>query len=345
LNTALQEAAYLALDGQAGAVAAINPSTGEVLALVSSPSFDPTVLLGDDAADRWAELIADSARPLSDRSTAELYPPGSSFKTVVAAAAIDGGIAGPETTFEDTATFDLPGSTASIANADGRPCGGGIEVTLLVGFINSCNTVFADLAIQVGAEDIGRTAEAFGFNQEMAIPWAVARSAFPTALLAVDPAALAQSGIGERDVRATVLQMAMVAASVANDGLAMRPYLVARLVQADGTPAEVSQPDEIGRAMSPATATVLSQMMERVVTEGTGRRAAVPGVRVAGKTGTAASPAGPPHAWFIGFAPVEAPTIALAVLIESGGNTGESATGGTVAAPVAADLIDMWINR
>jgi penicillin-binding protein A len=345
VDAGLQQAAFAALEGQAGAVVALRPNTGEVLALVSSPSFDPAVLLGTDAADRWTELLADPDRPLANRPTRELYPPGSSFKMVVAAAAIDTGTAGPETLFADVAEFPLPGSSATISNANRGPCQSGTQVSLLVGFVRSCNTVFADLAIQVGAEQLGGGAEALGFNQELSFPWTMAVSSFPTEALIGDPAALGQSGIGERDVRATPLQMAVVGAAIANQGLVMEPQLVARLLQADGTEFNALQPRSLGRGMAPATAGVLTQMMERVVTEGTGRRAAVPGVRVAGKTGTASGPQGRPHLWFVGFAPVEAPSIVVAVLVESGGNIGESATGGSVAAPIAADLIGRWLNR
>ena len=145
-------------------------------------------------------------------------------------------------------------------------------------------------------------------------------------------------------MRATPLIMATVAAAVANGGETMAPYLVRQVFDADGVAVDITEPSTLGRAMSPATAAVLSGLMELVVTEGTGRRAAVPGIRVAGKTGTAESPGGPPHAWFIGFAPVERPRIALAVLVESGGDVGETATGGSVAAPIAGALIERWLS-
>ncbi len=170
------------------------------------------------------------------------------------------------------------------------------------------------------------------------------RANFPVDDLIDDPAALAQSGIRERDVRATPLHMAMIAAAVANQGEVSNPYLVNRVFDADGNTLDTTVPVSMGRAMAPATASVLAQMMERVVTEGTGRNAAVPGIRVAGKTGTAEGAGDGRHAWFIGFAPVEISTIAIAVLIAGGGNIGESATGGGVAAPIAADLISLWLQ-
>jgi peptidoglycan glycosyltransferase len=345
LDASLQRLAYQALGGQAGAVVALDPLTGSVRALVTSPSYDPAQLLGPDAASQYQVLLEDPARPLSDRATRELYPPGSTFKTVVAAAAIDSGTATQETTYADPAQFPLPGSTAVIENAGGGPCNNGTSTTLLQAFVRSCNTTFARIAIETGAEPIGETAQRLGFNREIPFPWPAAESAFATSILANDDAALGQSGIGERDVRATPLQMAMVAAAVANQGTVMVPNLVARIFDSDGNEVETIEPSVLDSAFSPETAFVMSQMMERVVTEGTGRQAAVPGIRVAGKTGTSTGIEGRPHAWFVGFAPVDAPTIAVAVFVEAGGNIGENASGGSVAAPIASQLISGWLNR
>lgn len=344
IDPAVQEAAYAALDGQRGAVVAIDPATGAVLAYVSSPSYDANAFLEADAVAARQAVLDDPLEPIRDRATAELYSPGSAFKVVVTAAALELGVAGPETPFPDPIVFPLPGSTAGISNFDGRTCAGSESVILQTAFVRSCNTTFADLAIQVGAEEIDAMASSLGFNRAVDFPWEPAGSTFPGEELASDPAALAQSGIGQRDVRATPLVMALAAAAVANEGTLMQPYLVRQVFDADGATVESSEPRELGRAMSPATAAVLAQLMERVVTEGTGRRAAVPGVRVAGKTGTAERPDGPPHAWFIGFAPVEAPTIAVAVLVEEGGNAGESGTGGSVAAPIAAAVIRAYLS-
>lgn len=344
LDADLQQAAYEALGDRAGAVVALDPRTGGVLAMVSTPSFDPESLEGPDAAANWEALVADPDRPLSDRTTRELYPPGSTFKTVVASTAVDVGVAGPETTFDDPQEFQLPGSTATISNFGGGLCGDGTEVTLMRAFVRSCNTVFADLSIQVGASDLGVMADSLGFNRDIDFPWTVAQSVFPTDDLIDDEAALAQSGIGERDVRATPLQMAMVAAAIANQGVVGEPFLVDETFDADGNTVDRTQPSNLGRAMAPATATIISQMMERVVTEGTGTAATVPGVRVAGKTGTASAPGGLSYPWFIGFAPVDNPSIALAVFLEPQAASGESDTGGRVAAPIAGDLIARWLE-
>jgi peptidoglycan glycosyltransferase len=340
----LQRAALAALGDNRGAVVALDPSTGAVLASVSTPSFDPELLLGNDAAQQWEMLIQDPSGPTRDRGTRELYAPGSTFKTVVSAAALDTGVSTPGTIFEDPVEFQLPGSGATISNANERACNDGDTTTMLQAFVRSCNTIFADLTIQLGAVDIGITAEALGFNQDLDYEWTVPRAAWNTAELAQDAAALGQSGIGERDVRATPLNMAMVAAAVANDGVAVNPFAVRRVFDADGTTVEETEVSELGRAMSSETAATLTQMMERVVTEGTGTQAAVPGVRVAGKTGTATGAGGFSNPWFIGFAPVDNPTIAIAVFIEGSEVSGESASGGSLAAPIAAQLIELWLS-
>ena len=344
VDSELQRLAYEALEGQRGAVVAIDPRTGAVLVTVSSPSFDPNMLVGPGAAGNWDALLADDDGPLRDRATRELFPPGSTFKTVIAAAALDSGFADPTTEFDDPAMFQLPGSTATISNFDGGLCNDGRRVTLQRAFVRSCNTIFADLGIQLGAEEIGITFDALGIGGNLELPWTVPPAVFNVTELAQDSAALGQSSIGERDVRVNALHMALVAATVANDGTVPAPYLVGRIFDVTGSTIDETAPEEMGRAMSTETAAVLGQLMERVVTEGTGRRAAVPGVRVAGKTGTASGPEGLAHSWFIGFAPVEAPTIALAVFVESGGNAGESATGGSVAAPIASRLFAHWLR-
>lgn len=344
VDARLQRVAYQALGGQAGAVVAIRPETGEILAMVSYPAYDPNLLLGTGAAEQWQALLDDPSRPLADRATRELYPPGSTFKTVVASAAIESGLAAPETVFPDPSQFPLPGSTATVSNAGGGPCNNGVQTNLLQAFVRSCNTTFARLAIEVGAEPIGQVAEGFGFNTTIDFPWEPAESTFLTDQLREDPAALGQSGIGERDVRVTPLQMAMIAAAIANQGQVMTPYLVAKTFDTDGSEVRVTNPSQLDQAISPASAAVMTQMMERVVTEGTGRLAAVPGVRVAGKTGTSTGIDGRPHAWFIGFAPVDQPSIAVAVFVEAGGDVGETASGGVVAAPIAAEIISSWLT-
>jgi peptidoglycan glycosyltransferase len=339
----LQLTAYEALEGQRGAVVALDPATGDLLAYVSSPSYDPQPLTGEEAVAQRQALLDDPDEPLRDRAGNEVVRPGSSFKTVVTAAAFETEQFSPESDLDDAEEYRLPGSSATISNAGGGVCADGNRASIQVAFVRSCNTIFADLAVQLGAGPIGDTAEAFGFNEEPPLPWPTTASLFDTEELETDPAALAQSGIGERDVRATPLQMAMVASAIANGGEMMAPRVVTQVFDADGEAVDTFEPSVASRPVNQATADALTDLMERVVTEGTGRRAAVAGVRVAGKTGTAEGVDADPDVWFIGFAPVGDPTIAVAVMVEDGGDAGESASGGSVAAPIAAAVIERWL--
>jgi peptidoglycan glycosyltransferase len=346
IDHGLQQAAFAALANQRGSVVAIRPGTGEVLAMVSRPSFDPNLFLGNDAIPTREALLADPAEPLANRSTNRTYPPGSTFKVVVAGAAMETGAAGADTLFPDPVELTLPGTVEVIRNFDRQVCSNGVEVTLQTAFRRSCNTVFGALGLQLGAEALVLQAEEFGFNQEPPLEIPLLASVFPApSAFAEDLPALAQSAIGQRDVRATPFQMALVASAVANDGVIMRPYLVSGVFDAEGAPIDQTDPELLLRAVSPSTASILTDLMERVVASGTGTRATVPNVRVAGKTGTAETGVGPPHVWFIGFAPVEEPTIALAVLVESGGEAGENATGGSVAAPIAKEILSYWVQN
>ncbi|MGZ8785069.1 MAG: peptidoglycan D,D-transpeptidase FtsI family protein, partial [Acidimicrobiia bacterium] len=345
INHGLQQVAAAALGSQRGSVVAIRPDTGEVLAMVSSPSFDPNLFLGADAIATRELLLADPSEPLANRSTNRTYPPGSAFKVVVTAGAIESGVAGPDTMLPDPAELELPGTIEVIRNFDKRVCGDGTEVSLQTAFRRSCNTVFGELGLLLGAEALTTEAEAFGFNQDTPFEIPVLNSVFPQpSEFSNDLPALAQSAIGQRDVRATPFQMALVAGAIANNGIIMEPRLVSGIFDAEGEVVSEAEPALLQRAISPSTAAIISDLMERVVASGTGTRATVPNVRVAGKTGTAETGVGPPHLWFIGFAPVEQPTIALAVLVESGGDAGENATGGSVAAPIAQEILAYWVQ-
>ncbi len=345
LNHQLQTIASEALAGQTGAVVAINPATGEILAMVSTPDFDPNRLIGSGAPQAWSDLQEDPTRPLLSRATGQSYPPGSTFKSIVATAALETGEAGPDTLFPNTRSIDLPNSTATIENFNASLCGAGDQVTLEESFLRSCNTTFALLGMDLGAEAVVDAAQSFGFNRPVPLEIPLLTSAIPPAdTFANSLAALAQTSLGERDVQATAFQMALVASAIANDGLLMEPHLLARIFDADSTLESEVEPSVYAQPLGAGTAVVLQQMMERVVTQGTGTRAQIPGVRVAGKTGTSESATGPPHAWFIGFAPVERPMMAIAVVVASGGDIGESATGGSVAAPIARTVIEAWLN-
>ncbi|MDH3261992.1 MAG: penicillin-binding transpeptidase domain-containing protein [Acidimicrobiia bacterium] len=342
----LQQVVHSALGDQRGSVVAIRPDTGEVLAMVSNPSFDPNLFLGGEAIATRELLLADPSEPLANRSTNRTYPPGSTFKVLVTAAAIESGTAGPDTLLPDPLELELPGTIEVIRNFDRQTCGVGTEVSLQTAFRRSCNTAFGWLGLQLGAEALTVEAEAFGFNQVTPFEIPILNSFFPQpSQFSNDLPAVAQSAIGQRDVRATPFEMALVAAAIANDGIIMQPMLVSHIFDAEGKVISETEPELLQRATSPSTAAIISDLMERVVASGTGTRATVPNVRVAGKTGTAETGIGPPHVWFIGFAPVEQPTIALAVLVESGGEAGENATGGSVAAPIAQEILAYWVQN
>ena len=340
LDHRLQLAASDALGAQRGAIVAVDPTTGAVLAFVSHPSFDVNSIVGADGADAYQELNTDPAQPFMNRASRQSYAPGSTFKVITLASAMEGGLVGPTTVFPDPPVLRLPGSTATIRNSDLAACADGETVRLHVAFRLSCNTTFGQLAMDVGGDALADQASAFGFNSQLPIEVGALTSVFPTDL-GEDLPAVAQSGIGRRDVQATVLQMAMTAAAVANEGLMMKPHLVARIIDADGSVVSETQPEIMRRAISPGTALLLSDLMEEVVTLGTGKRGQVPGVRVAGKTGTSATESGPRDVWFIALAPVEDPTIAIAVLVEE---AGESASGGSVAAPIASEVLKSWFE-
>jgi peptidoglycan glycosyltransferase len=340
----LQEIAAEALGNQRGSVVALDPTTGAIIAMVSYPRFDPNSLIGAGAGSAGLGLESDPDEPLRDRTIDQTYPPGSVFKVITTASGLDTGLVSPSSEFADPQALRLPGSASTIENYDGEVCGDGITVTLQFAFVKSCNTVFAQLGMDIGGDELGVTAQSFGYNQEVPFEFSVLASAFPPpGTIEDNPPATAQNAIGQRDNRATPLLMAMTAGSVARNGTIMLPYLVDEVFTSDGTVEEVADPSQWRRAMSPASAAVLADLMEQVVISGTGRKAAVPGVRIAGKTGTAQVTGKAPHAWFIGFGPVEAPSdvpqIAIAVVVESGGDFGESATGGSVAAPIAQKVL------
>ncbi len=336
INPKAQQAAYQAMRGKHGAVVALDPRTGAVLAMVSTPSYDPSVLTTHDRTKitgAYQRLLKDPADPLVNRAVERTYPPGSTFKLVTAAAALDAGY-GPTSRLSSPTVLDLPGTTADLGNFGGEHCGNGRTTTLADALRISCNTAFASLGMTLGQDRVRQQAEAFGFGTGgLRVPQPVASSVFPDDLT---KAQTAQSSIGQYDVRVTPLQMAMVAAGIANDGVVMKPYLVQRVQAPDLSTLAVAKPEVLHQAVSPQVAAQLTRMMELVVSSGTGTSARIAGTAVAGKTGTAQHGQGAaPHAWFVGFAPANDPQVAVAVLVEDGGTLGSEATGGRVAAPIA----------
>jgi peptidoglycan glycosyltransferase len=339
LDPAAQQAAYDALEGNRGAVVALEPRTGAVLAMVSRPSYDPGRLSSfqpQDIRAYYAELNGAEADPLLNRAISKTYPPGSTFKVVTAAAALENGVT-VETQIPSPVVLDLPQTTAGLRNFGGSSCTGETS-TLPDAMRISCNTAFGALGLQLGDDTLREQAEKFGFGDtDLRVPTRVADSRFPDE---ANPPQTAQSAIGQFDVRVTPLQMAMVAAGVANDGEVMRPYSVQEVQAPDLSVVRSARPDVLSRAVSTEVADQLTAMMELVVDDGSGRRAQIDGVRVAGKTGTAQHAQGrPPHAWFIGFAPADDPQVAVAVVVEDGGSLGSEATGGALAAPIASSVM------
>ena len=338
LDPAVQEAAMAGLEGVTGAVVALDPSSGAILGMASTPSYDPTRLSSHDpAAIRayWDELGAAERDPRLNRAIGDNYPPGSLFKVVVSAAALEDGYT-PDTVIPAPDELPLPNSSRVIPNFNGSSCSSTGEQTLNDALTISCNTAFAQLGMDLGEDRVREMAEAFGMDGEkFDIPLRVQGSSIGDV---EDDAALAQTSIGQRDVRMTPLQAALVAATVANDGVQMKPYLVDQVQAPDLTVIDSTQPEEWREAVSVDVANQLTEMMVSVVENGSGRRARIPGVTVAGKTGTAEN-AGPDHNWFIGFAPADDPQIAVAVFVANGGGTG-----GDVSAPIARDVMQAYLD-
>ena len=349
INPKAQEAAWDALGDQRGAVVALDPSTGAILAMVSKPSYDPNELAvhsSKRALEAYQNLLNDESDPLINRAISETYPPGSTFKVVTAAAALESGEYDADTQIPAPKVFPLPQSTATLPNFGGVACSPTGEMSLADALRVSCNTAFADLGLTLGADVVGEQAQRFGFGESITVPMTVAASHYP----GEDdpdwsPANQAQSGIGQWNVRATPLQIAMISAAIANDGDLMAPYSVERVRDQELEVVEEASPERLSEAVSPETAQALTDMMIGVVEDGSGRAAQIPGVDVAGKTGTAQWAQGKdPHAWFTGFAPAGEPKVAVAVIVEQGGSMGSEATGGQVAAPIAKAVIEAVLN-
>ncbi|MGW0840923.1 penicillin-binding transpeptidase domain-containing protein [Streptomyces sp. NPDC002787] len=342
LRAAAQRAAYLGLGARRGAVAALDPVSGRVLALVSRPSYDPGVLSGNGppVAEAWARLNGDEGKPMLNRAVRQTYPPGSTFKVVTAAAALDAGVVRDlDDPTRSPAPYTLPGTTTSLANE----VEGCENASLRYAFEWSCNTVFAKLGVDVGLGAMRDTARAFGFNDTgLRIPFSVAPSNFDTEM---DRAQLALSSIGQYDTRATPLQMALVTAAVANGGSVRSPYLVERTTTATGRTVAASGARPLRQAMSPATARRLRELMRGVVEHGTGAKAAIRHATVGGKTGTAQhgiGNSGTPYAWFIGWAQSDdaiKPEVAVAVVVEDAEGVRGEISGGGDAAPIAREVM------
>jgi peptidoglycan glycosyltransferase len=354
INPKAQKAAYDGLhalgDDVQGAVVALEPSTGKVLAMVSSPTYDPNRLASHDFTavnEAHQQLLANDLQPLNNRAIELTLPPGSTFKLVTAAAALESGKYEPDTMVPGGASLDLPQTTHDLPNENGGSCGGD-KITLTRALQVSCNVAFGSVGLKLGAKALQDQAEKFGWGQRYFTDLddsltRQATSRFP------DPDApeTALSAIGQWEVAATPLQMAMVVAGIANGGTVMKPYLVDETRSSDLEVTDKTNPEPLTpNAVSAATARKLTDMMVAVVDNGTAVNAQIPGVQVAGKTGTAQSEADrPPYAWFVSFAPADNPTVAVAVLVQDAGVDRDAISGNGLAAPIAKSVMEAVLNQ
>ncbi|HEX6312281.1 MAG TPA: penicillin-binding transpeptidase domain-containing protein [Acidimicrobiia bacterium] len=348
VDSAAQALARDLLAGERGSIVALDPRTGDILAMYSNPSYDPNPLAGHDtiAVQAYGDLLqADPNKPDLPRAYRERYPPGSTFKTVTASVALETGLVTPtEPVFPSISELDLPLTNATLSNFGGRSCGG----NLIQSFRQSCNTTFGQIGLDLGESFIPGM-EAFGVYSAPPLdlsPGAASSGGPPPGSFQQNQPLFAFAGIGQGDVFVTPLELALVGAGIANSGVIMKPHVMAEITDADGGAVRSFDDGSWRTATSPATAQTVTGMMIEVVENGTGTAGQIPGVTVAGKTGTAQIAEGiAPHAWFLAFAPAEDPQVVVAVLVENGGNAGNDATGGEVSAPRARQMIELLLGR
>ncbi|MBZ6229656.1 peptidoglycan D,D-transpeptidase FtsI family protein [Streptomyces olivaceus] len=350
LNGAAQKAAYdgLKKQGAKGAVVALEPSTGKILSMASYPSYDPTSIAGgDDAAgEAWTKLQKknDPDDPMLNRALREVYPPGSTFKVVTAAAALENDLYGSADEKTDSPLpWTMPGTTTELPNEGDLPCK---DATLREALRVSCNTVFGKVGSDLGNEKMLEEAKKFGFTEEQFVPVRSSASVFSDDMA---PSEVAQSSIGQFNTAASPLQMAMVASAVANNGTLMKPYMVDELQAPNLDTIEKTDPEEMSKPLSADNAQILQSMMETVVEDGTGTNAQIDGVKVGGKTGTAqhgVDNSENPYAWFLSYAKGDdggAP-VAVAVVIEDENAGRDDISGGGLAAPIAKNVMEAVID-
>ncbi|WP_257158956.1 penicillin-binding transpeptidase domain-containing protein [Corynebacterium cystitidis] len=328
-----QATAYEALanNGYEGAAVAIRPSTGEVVAMASTPSYNPNEITNSETADAaWKAVNNNPGRPLLNHATQEQLPPGSIFKIITTAAGLEAGYT-PDSQLTGDASITLPGTTTELTNYAGQACAGGGQVSLETAFALSCNTAFVELGLGVGADQLRQTAEAFGVGEsyDMGLP-----TASGSLGELADDASIGQSSIGQRDVTMTALQSAIMAATVANEGRRMEPYVVSRVLGPNLEVRSEKSPKEITQAVTPEQAATLTDLMYASERNTAGYN----GNNYASKTGTAEHADDvPPHVWYVAFDPEK--DVAVGVVVKNGGGYGSSATGGQVAAPIGRTLL------
>lgn len=330
LDPVAQKAAFEAMGNYEGAIVVMDATSGDILAMVSTPSYNPNALAShnyDEVSSAYKALEADPQKPLENRATGgRMDPPGSTFKLVVAASAIENGIVTPDAPLPNPSEFQLPGSTAVVYNPEhGSPCGPGETTTLREAIRRSCNIPFAQLAIELGQDKLMRTAEGFGFNHRFELPVATDASIFPTQPM--DSAQLGLTGFGQFDLRATPLQMAAVSASMINGGAVMDPSLVSRILTPELQEIEGPKETVFKRPISAQTADTMRDLMIDSVKNGYAQDASVDGAIVGGKTGTAQNGDNAPYSlWYTGFAQKNNKNLAIAVVIQNDGGKGSHQT-------------------
>lgn len=312
LDYGLQKKAYELLGNDRGSVVAINPQSGEVLTMVSTPSFDPNNL-----EENWQKINNDKDIPLYNRATLGMYPPGSTFKVITAVSALENlpGIKNKKFNDEGILVFN---DNESLSNYGGTSYG---NIDLKKAFYKSSNVVFGTLGIDLGNKALKATAEKFYFNNDIpSKDFNIKKSRFPN-LKENELGNMAQGAIGQGEVLVTPVQMALATAAIANDGVMMRPYLVKDILKPNGDSIKKTEPEKFQQVTTVENAQTVKNYMRATVTSGTGGSAALNSVEVSGKTGTAdtARQGEKPHSWFVGFAPYENPKIAVAVIVENGG--------------------------
>ncbi|MFJ6609795.1 peptidoglycan D,D-transpeptidase FtsI family protein [Streptomyces sp. NPDC091289] len=344
LNGDAQKAAFKGLGEKKGAVVALDPESGAILALASTPSYDPSVFAGNSDKDSKArqKLLKDKDKPMLNRALRETYPPGSTFKVVTAAAALENGLYDDiDAKTQSPLPWTLPQSTTPLQNEGNIPCE---NATLREALRVSCNTVFGKMSDDLGNKKMIEQTDKFGFNKEVFTPVRADASIYPEDNRPQN----AMAGIGQASNRTTPLQMAMVASAIANDGKLMEPYMVAQRQAPDLDPVYTHEPKELSRALSGENAQKVQQMMETVVKDGTGTNAQIPGVTVGGKTGTAQhglNNSEKPYAWFISYAKTDnGSPVAVAVVVEDGNANRDDISGGGLAAPIARDVMKAVID-
>ncbi|MFI5807409.1 peptidoglycan D,D-transpeptidase FtsI family protein [Streptomyces sp. NPDC051561] len=350
IDPAVQRAAFEALGNKKGAAVAIDPKTGRILGMVSTPSYDPSKISGQGDAEEWKRLTSgsDEDKAMTNRAMRQPLPPGSTFKLVVASAALEDGLYGSvDVPTSSPSPYTLPGTRTVLHNENrSAPCE---NATLRTALKYSCNNVFAKLAVDLGQDKVKAMAERFGFNSDkLDVPVRAYESVYPKGM---DKAQTALTGIGQFDVTATPLQIAMVSAALSNGGELPAPHMVSQVTSAGGDVLEkYDDGADAKRVVSERTAEQLRSAMVTVVEDGTGTNARIPGAEVGGKTGTAqhgVANSKTPYAWFTSYAkdPATGKEVAVAVMIEDSGAARSEVSGNGLAAPVAQRMMKAALGR